>query len=106
MKLPRRRLLHLAASAAALPAVSRVGRAQTYPSRTITMIVPFPPGGTTDLVARITAERMKVALGQPIIIENVPGANGSVGVGRAARATPDGYTIEIGQWGTHVVNGA
>jgi tripartite-type tricarboxylate transporter receptor subunit TctC len=106
MKLPRRRFLHLAAGAAALPAASSIARAQTYPTRPITMIVPFPPGGTTDVVARIMAERMKMSLGQSIIIENVSGANGSTGVGRAARATPDGYTIDMGQWGTHVVNGA
>jgi tripartite-type tricarboxylate transporter receptor subunit TctC len=70
------------------------------------MIVPFPAGGPNDLVARIIAERMKISLGQTIIIENVSGADGSIAVGRAARATPDGYTIEMGQWGTHVVNGA
>jgi tripartite-type tricarboxylate transporter receptor subunit TctC len=106
MKLPRRKFLHLAAGAAAFPAVSRIARAQAYPSRPITIIVPFPAGGTTDVVARVLADRMKVSLGQSIIIENVSGANGSTGVGRAARATPDGYTIDLGQWGTHVVNGA
>jgi tripartite-type tricarboxylate transporter receptor subunit TctC len=77
-------------------------RAQTYPSRSITLIVPFPPGGSTDVVARIMAERMRPLLGQPIIIENVGGAGGSIAVGRLARATPDGYTIDIGQWDTHV----
>jgi tripartite-type tricarboxylate transporter receptor subunit TctC len=80
--------------------------AQTYPSRPITLIVPFPPGGSTDVIARITAERMRATLGQPIVIENVGAAQGSVGVGRLARAAPDGYTIDIGQWDTHVVNGA
>jgi tripartite-type tricarboxylate transporter receptor subunit TctC len=70
------------------------------------MIVPFPPGGTTDVVSRIMAERMKTSLGQPIILENVSDANGSTGVGRAARAIPGGYTIDMGQWATHVVNGA
>jgi tripartite-type tricarboxylate transporter receptor subunit TctC len=81
-------------------------QAQTYPSRPITLVVPFPPGGSTDVIARITAERMRATLGQPIVIENVGAAQGSVGVGRVARAPADGYTIDIGQWDTHVVNGA
>jgi tripartite-type tricarboxylate transporter receptor subunit TctC len=107
MKFPhRRQFLHLAAGAAALPAVSRLARAQTYPSRPITLVVPFPPGGATDVVARIVAERMRVSLGQPVIIENVGAAQGSIGVGRVARAPPDGYTLDVGQWDTHVVNGA
>ena len=76
--------------------------AQSYPSRTITIIVPFPPGGSTDTVARIMADGMQPILGQPVIIENVGGAGGSIGVGRVARAAPDGYTIDIGQWDTHV----
>jgi len=76
--------------------------AQTYPSRSITLVVPFPPGGSTDVAARIMAERMRPLLGQPVIIENVGGAGGSIGVGRVARAAPDGYTIDIGQWDTHV----
>ena len=76
--------------------------AQTFPSRTITLIVPFPPGGSTDAVARIMAEKMQVVLGQPVIIENVGGAGGTTAVGRVARAAPDGYTIDIGQWDTHV----
>src|SRR4051812_4643375 len=76
--------------------------AQTYPSRPITLIVPFPPGGSTDAAARIMAERMRVQLGQPIVIENVGGAGGSIGVGRLARSVPDGYTFDIGQWDTHV----
>jgi hypothetical protein len=70
--------------------------AQTYPSRPITMIVPFAPGGGTDALARIMAESMRKSLGQPIIIENVPGATGSIGVGRAVRAAGDGYTLSIG----------
>ena len=77
-------------------------QAQTYPSRPITLVVPFPPGGSTDAAARIMAERMRVPLGQPIVIENVGGAGGSIGVGRVARAAPDGYTFDIGQWDTHV----
>jgi tripartite-type tricarboxylate transporter receptor subunit TctC len=106
MKLARRKLLQLAAGAAALPAVSRVARAQTYPARPITMIVPLAAGGGTDVVARVLAERMRGPLGQPIIIENVTGAEGSIGAGRVARARPDGYTITIGFLGSHVVNGA
>jgi len=76
--------------------------AQTYPSRQITLVVPFPPGGSTDVAARIMAERMRAPLGQPVIIENIGGAGGSIAVGRVARAAPDGYTIDIGQWDTHV----
>jgi tripartite-type tricarboxylate transporter receptor subunit TctC len=76
--------------------------AQTYPSRSITLIVPFPPGGSTDVAARIIAEKMRPILGQPVIIENVGGAGGSIAVGRVARAAPDGYTVDIGQWDTHV----
>src|SRR5262249_23324098 len=106
MTLPRRRFLHLAAGAAALSAVSRFAWAQTYPSRPITMIVPFPPGGLADVVGRIAAEGMRASLGQSIIIENVGGANGSVGTGRVARAAPDGYTLVLGIWNTHVGNAA
>ena len=75
--------------------------AQTYPSRPITLVVPFPPGGSTDAAARIMAERMRIPLGQSVVIENVGGAGGSIGVGRVARAAPDGYTFDIGQWDTH-----
>jgi tripartite-type tricarboxylate transporter receptor subunit TctC len=106
MKLPRRQFLHLAAGAAALPAVSRIARAQAYPTRPITMNVPFAAGGPTDTVARIVAERMRLSLGQAVIVENFAGADGTIGVGRAARAAPDGYTLSVGQWGTHVLNGA
>jgi tripartite-type tricarboxylate transporter receptor subunit TctC len=106
MKLPRRRFLHLAAGAAALPAVSRVARAQVYPSRPITMIVGYGVGGPTDTIARIIAERMKSALGQPIVVENITGAAGSIGTGRLARAAPDGYTIGLGDWSTFCVNAA
>jgi tripartite-type tricarboxylate transporter receptor subunit TctC len=106
MKLARRKLLHLAAGAVALPAVSRVATAQTYPTRSITMIVPFLAGGPLDATGRILAERMRRSLGQPIIIENVGGADGSIGTGRTARAQPDGYTIGLGAMATHVLNGA
>lgn len=105
MKLPRRQFLQLAAGAAALPAVSRHASAQSYPSRPITMMVPFPPGGLTDVVGRLVAEGMRQSLGQTIIIENVGGATGSIGTGRVARAAPDGYTITVGIWNTHVANG-
>jgi tripartite-type tricarboxylate transporter receptor subunit TctC len=80
--------------------------AQNYPTRPITMIVPYPAGGPSDTLSRVLAERMKVALGQSIIIENVTGAGGSIGVGRVARAAPDGYTLAIGHNQTHVINGA
>src|SRR5205823_7692776 len=88
---PRRRILGLAAGAAASPAVSRV---------------PFAAGGGTDIIARIVAERMRESLGQPAVIENVAGANGSIVVGRVARAASDGYALVVGTWGTHVSNGA
>jgi tripartite-type tricarboxylate transporter receptor subunit TctC len=90
------------AMALALVAGNAAVQAQTYPSRQITLVVPFPPGGSTDVVGRIMAERMRPLLGQPVIIENVGGAGGSIAVGRVARAAPDGYTIDIGQWDTHV----
>jgi tripartite-type tricarboxylate transporter receptor subunit TctC len=106
MKIRRRQFVRLAAGAVALPAVSRIATAQTYPARPITMIVPFPPGGTGDAVARIIAERMRSSLAQPIIVENVSGADGSIGSGRVARARPDGYTIGYGSTTTHVLNGA
>jgi tripartite-type tricarboxylate transporter receptor subunit TctC len=86
----------------ALAAVLGVHAQQGFPSRQITLIVPFPPGGSTDAIARIMAERMRARLGQPVIIENVGGAGGSIAVGRLARAAPDGHTIDIGQWDTHV----
>jgi len=85
-----------------LASLATGAQAQTYPSRPITLVVPFPPGGSTDLAARIMAERMRGPLGQPVVIENVGGAGGSIGVGRVARAAPDGYTFDIGQWDTHV----
>jgi tripartite-type tricarboxylate transporter receptor subunit TctC len=106
MKLPRRQFLHLAAGAAAQPAATRIARAQTYPAHPITMIVPFPAGGASDTVARIILEPMRASLGQPIIIENVTGASGTLGVGRVARAAPDGYTLSLGHWQTYVANGA
>jgi len=80
--------------------------AQVYPSRPITVVVPFPAGGPSDTIARIVSERMSTSLAQPIVIENVTGAAGTVGAGRVARATPDGYTLCLGFLGTHVLNGA
>src|ERR1700748_3833875 len=90
--------------ALALAIVGGIGgaQAQTFPVRSLTLVVPFPPGGSTDAAARIMAERMRAPLGQPIVIENVGGAGGSIGVGRVARSAPGGYTVDIGQWDTHV----
>jgi tripartite-type tricarboxylate transporter receptor subunit TctC len=79
---------------------------QAYPSRPVTLIVPYAAGGSSDTIARLLAEGMRPSLGQPVIIENVPGASGSIGTGRVARAAPDGYTIGLGGPTTHVVNGA
>jgi len=91
-------------AALALMLVAGIGGAdaQSFPSRSLTLVVPFPPGGSTDAAARIMAERMRASLGQPIVIENVGGAGGSIGVGRVVRSAPDGYTFDIGQWDTHV----
>ena len=80
--------------------------AQTYPSHPITMIVPFAAGGPMDVVGRVVAEGMQASLGQTVVIENVVGAGSSIGVGRVARAAPDGLTISYGGWPTHVINGA
>lgn len=106
MKRSRRQFLHLAGGAVALPAVSRVAAAQTYPARPITMIVPASAGGPTDGIGRIMAERLRASLGQTVIVEDVSGAGGSIGVGRVAHAAPDGYTIGIGHWTHYVLNGA
>src|SRR5262249_5588800 len=106
MKLPRRKFLHLAAGVAGLPAVSRVAWAQAYPSRPITVVVPYPPGGLFDALARVLAEPLRGALAQTVVIENVGGAGGSIGVGRVARATPDGYTLSIGSGDQFVINAA
>src|ERR1700688_3208295 len=104
MSLRRRRFLQVATSATALLAMPRICTAQSYPTRSITLVVPFPPGGSTDVAGRILADRMAAVLGQPVIIENVGGAGGSIGVGRVARATPDGYTVALGSSETHVLN--
>jgi len=106
MKHPRRTFLQFVGAAAAAPAFSRLASAQAFPTRPITIVVPFPAGGSTDAISRIVGEPMRRSLGQPIVIENVSGADGSIGVGRVARARPDGYTISVGPMDTHVLNGA
>jgi tripartite-type tricarboxylate transporter receptor subunit TctC len=104
MKPPRRRFLHLAAGAAALPAVSRIANAQAYPSRPITMIVPFAAGGPSDVAARVIGDHMSRTLGQQLVVQNVVGAGGTVGSLRTMRANPDGYTIQMGHMGTHAIS--
>jgi len=106
MRLRRRRFLQLVSGVIAAPAVSRLAHAQGYPNRPITLVVPYPPGGPTDTIARLLADRMRGSLGQPIVIENVSGGGGTIAVTRVARSAGDGYTLSIGHWGSHVVNGA
>jgi tripartite-type tricarboxylate transporter receptor subunit TctC len=103
MKLPRRKFLHLAAGAAALPAVSRFAWAQTYPSRPVRAVVAFAPGGVTDTFARLMAQRLTEQLGKQVYVENIAGASGNIGTGQVARAAPDGYTI-LFAFSSHVVN--
>src|SRR4029077_6962008 len=92
------------AAFATLLASAGMAAAQSWPSRPITIIAPFPAGGPAHRIAGIIADPMRVSLGQPVVIENVPGAGGNLGIGRLARAEPDGYTVGIGQWSTQVVN--
>src|SRR5258707_8431828 len=106
MKIPRRMFLHLAAGAAVLPALTHIASAQSFPTRPLTIIVPYPAGGPADAIARIVSEGMRMSLGQPGIVENVSGAGGTLGVARVARAAPDGYTLSIGQLNSHVFSGA
>jgi tripartite-type tricarboxylate transporter receptor subunit TctC len=105
-----KQLLRVVASAATFIAATYLGiagaSAQNFPTRPVTIVVPFAAGGPADAMARVIGDRMRVSLGQQVIIENVSGAGGSVGVGRVVRAPPDGYTVSIGHWSTHVVNGA
>ena len=101
MNLPRRRFLHLAAGAAALPTVFRIARAQAYPTRPIRLVIPFPPGGAFDAVGRPWAEKMKPLLGT-VVIENIGGGGASIGAATVARAQPDGYTILLGGTLPHV----
>src|SRR5262249_31030173 len=93
VKLPRRNFLHLAAGAAALPAVLRIARAQAYPARPVRMIVTFPAGGSPDIIARLIGQWLAERLGQPIIVDNRPGAGGNIGTEIGVRAPPDGYTL-------------
>src|ERR1700731_3539592 len=102
MKVSRRHLVRLATAAAALSATSSIGRAQLYPSRPVVIIVPVPPGGVADPIARILADRLTLTLGQPVVIKNVTGASGSIGAARVVRAAPDGHTLGIGNWLSHV----
>jgi len=95
MKLPRRTFLHLAAGAAALPAVSHIARAQIYPTRPITIVAPFAAGGPTDAIGRLLAQQMRSSLGQTVIVENVTGAGGTIGVARVARAA---LTVTRSAW--------
>src|SRR5262249_28330341 len=98
--------IFVAIAVAASFAMVENAQAQTYPSRPITIVVPFPAGGPTDALARVLAERMKAALGQSVIVENPTGAAGTIGTGRVARAAPYGYPVILGRWQTHVVKGA
>ncbi len=102
MQLARRGFLKSVIATAVTPGVACAAWAQAYPSRPITMIVPFPPGGPVDTIGRLVAERMRASFGQPVVVENVIGASGSIGLTRAARAAPDGYTIHAGNWSSHV----
>jgi len=95
MKLPRRKFLHLAAGAAALPALARIARAQPYPTRPVRVIVPYAPGGPTDVLGRLLAQKLSDQLGRQFFVENIGGAGGNIGMGRAARADRDGYTFFI-----------
>jgi tripartite-type tricarboxylate transporter receptor subunit TctC len=83
-----------------------LARAQIYPNRAIALVMPTAAGGAMDAFTRIIAEQMRVRLGQPVVVENISGTNGSIGVGRVARAAPDGYTLIVGNWNSQVANGA
>jgi len=104
MNLPRRQFLHLAAGAAALPAASRVARAQAYPTRPVRIIVAYAPGGQTDTIARLLAQKLSDRFGTQFYVENVPGAGGNIGMARAAQAAPDGYTLAVIDVTASVVN--
>ena len=104
MQFPRRHMLRLALGATALPAVMRTAAAENFPSRPVTVIVPFAPGALNDIVARLLSNGMSASLGQPVVVENVAGADGTIATNRVVRATPDGYTILVGNWNTQVAN--
>lgn len=106
MKIARRRFLHMAAGAIALPSAARKAWAQTYPTRPITMIVPAAAGGPSDTIARIMGQHMQTTLGQPVVVENIAGANGTIGTARAVRSAPDGYTLSLGSLNSHVAASA
>jgi tripartite-type tricarboxylate transporter receptor subunit TctC len=101
-----RKLLSLAGAIIATAFAMSAALAQSFPTRPISLVVPYPAGGPTDVVARVLADRMRVTLGQPVIVENVTGGSGNIGVGKVARATPDGYTLSIGNNGSHLLNAA
>jgi tripartite-type tricarboxylate transporter receptor subunit TctC len=101
----RRKFLALTALGA-FATFSGGAAAETFPARPITIVVPFPAGGPLDVLTRVMSDRMRQSLGQPLVIENVTGAGGTVGVGRVARAAPDGYTLSVGYLGTHALNSA
>jgi len=95
LKLPRRQFLHLAAGAAALPALLRVARAQSYPERPVRVIVPYAPGGPTDIFARLVGQKLSEHFGKQFYVENIGGAGGNIGMGQGAKAAPDGYTLLV-----------
>jgi hypothetical protein len=103
MRFPRRHFLHLAAGAAALPTVSRIAWAQAYPTRPVRMIVPFPAGGSTDILARLIGQWLSERLAQPFLVESRPGATGNIGTEAVVRAPADGYTLLLATT-TNVVN--
>lgn len=104
MNFPRRHILRLAIGTAALPAFARIAAAETYPARPVTLIVPFAPGALNDIVARLLSNGMSASLGQPLVVENVAGADGTIATNRVVRAPPDGYTLIVGNWNTQVAN--
>ena len=101
-----RRISMIVLTALGLLGASGAAGTQVFPMRPVTLVVPFPAGGPSDTLARILAEQMPGALGQPVVVENGAGASGSIGVARVARAAPDGYSLVLGSWVMHVVNGA
>jgi tripartite-type tricarboxylate transporter receptor subunit TctC len=103
VKLPRRQFLHLAAGAAAVPAMPRIVRAQAYPTRPVRAVVAFAPGGVTDTFGRLMAQKLTEQLGKQVYVENIAGASGNIGTGQVAKAAPDGYTI-LFAFSSHVVN--